>query len=234
MASRRTATPRALARRLATHIRLQFQLRVELQTVKPLVWRRVLVPDYVTLPKLRVILQWTMGWTNSHLHEHEIGRRSYGIPDEDWPCDEPLIDERHVRLKSLLDTGLRRFTYLYDFGDGWEHVVSVEDLVQPKADSPLIACSAGENACPPEDVGGPHSYSEFLDILKNPNHEEHADMTNWVGGAFDPAAFSRRGEIELDQHPTWWPGVELNHRHADFQNVLNDSPENPAAAKSAS
>ena len=190
MASRRTATPRAVARRVATLTRLQVQLRVELQRVRPLVWRRILVPDNVTLPKLHVILQWAVGWTNSHLHEFEIGRQRYGMTDDDWPGDEPALDERRVRLKPLLETGLRRFTYLYDFGDGWEHIVTVEDLVPPKPGAPLVICTAGENACPPEDVGGPHSYGEFLAILKNPKHEDHADMLRWVGAAFDPTAFS--------------------------------------------
>src|ERR1700694_1990287 len=116
MASRPSASPRTVARRGAAFTRLQIQLRVELQRVKPLVWRRLLVPENVTLPKLHVILQWAMGWTNSHLHEYEIARQRYGILDEDWPDDEPLIDERRVRLKPLIETGLRRFIYLYDFG----------------------------------------------------------------------------------------------------------------------
>ena len=190
MASRRPATPRAVARRVATLTRLQVQLRVELQRIKPLVWRRVLVPDNITLAKLHLVLQGATGWTNSHLHEYEITRRRYGTPDDEWPADEPVIDERRVRLKPLIDAGLRRFTYLYDFGDGWEHLVTIEDLVAPKPGAPLIVCTAGENACPPEDVGGPHSYGEFLAILKDPNHEEHADMLQWVGSAFNPTAFN--------------------------------------------
>jgi hypothetical protein len=158
-----------------------------------LVWRRLLVPDNLTLAKLHLALQGAMGWSNSHLHEYEIARQRYGTPDDEWPTDEPVIDERRARIKPLLDTGLRRFTYLYDFGDGWEHTVTVEDLVLPKPGAPLIVCTAGENACPPEDVGGPHSYGEFLDILKDPAHEEHADMVRWVGGAFDPTTFNLAG-----------------------------------------
>jgi hypothetical protein len=193
MASRRPATPRAVARRVAILTKLQLQLRVELQRVKPLVWRRLLVPDNITLAKLHLALQGAMGWSNSHLHEYEIARQRYGTPDDEWPTDEPVIDECRARIKPLLDTGLRRFTYLYDFGDGWEHTVTVEDLVLPKPGAPLIVCTAGENACPPEDVGGPHSYGEFLDILKDSAHEEHADMVRWVGGAFDPTTFNLAG-----------------------------------------
>ena len=189
MASRPSTTPRAVARRVAKLTALQAQLRVELRGVEPLVWRRVLVPENITLAKLHVVLQWTMGWSNSHLHEYEIARRRYGIPDDEWPSTEPVADERRVRLKPLIEDGLRRFTYLYDFGDHWEHIVKVEDLVPPKAGRPLIVCLAGENACPPEDVGGYPGYAEFLEALKDAAHEEHANMLRWIGGSFDPAAF---------------------------------------------
>ena len=190
MASRRSAAPRAIARSVAKLTQMQVQLRIELQQIKPLIWRRILVPETITLPKLHSILQWTMGWTNSHLHEYQIGRRRYGMLDDEGFDDDPPLDERRVRLKPLLEDGLRRFTYLYDFGDGWEHDVIVEDLVLPKSGAPLVVCTAGENACPPEDVGGPHGYFEFLTAITNPLHEEHDSMLTWVGGSFDPKAFS--------------------------------------------
>src|SRR5690606_21070156 len=88
----------------------------------PEVWRCILVPETITLAKLHVALQWTMGRTGGHLHEYEIARRRYGVPDPEWPEEIPLTDERRVRLSSFIEAGVRRFTYLYDFGDGWEHV----------------------------------------------------------------------------------------------------------------
>ena len=187
MASRRPAASRAVARRVTELTALNVQLRVELKQVKPLVWRRILVPEKITLPKLHVALQWAMGWTNSHLHEYQIARLRYGVV-EDFD-DEPPLDERRVRLKPLIDSGLRHFIYLYDFGDHWEHTVTVEDLIVPKAGAPAVICTAGENACPPEDVGSSHGYAEFLQIIKDPAHEEHAITLRWAGGAFDPVAF---------------------------------------------
>jgi len=170
---------------------MQVQLRVELRGVKPLVWRRILVHETVTLAKLHVILQWTMGRTDSHLHEYEIARCRYGIRDDDdnWPGVEPVADARRVRLKSFIEAGVRRFTYQYDFGDSWEHVIKFEDLVQPKSGTPPIVCLAGANACPPEDVGGYPGYAEFLAALADPSYEEHAQMRSWAGGTFDPTAF---------------------------------------------
>jgi Plasmid pRiA4b ORF-3-like protein len=190
MASRPSVTPRAVARRVKQLTRLQYQLRIELHEVQPQVWRRLLVPEDITLIKLNVVLQQAMGWLGGHLHEYIAGRRHYGIPDEDWPGAEPMIDERRVRLNTLVESGARRFTYLYDFGDGWEHTVKIEDLVMPGAEGMKIRCLAGENACPPEDVGGPHSYFDFLMAIKDPTHEEHASMLQWIGGFFDPVAFN--------------------------------------------
>ena len=202
MASRRPAANRAVARRVAKLTALQAQLRVELKRVEPLVWRRILVPENITLAKLHGVLINAMGWMGGHLHEYEIARQRYGVPDDEWPDAEPLNDERRVRLKSLLETGLRRFTYIYDLGDYWEHVVTVEDLVVPKPGLPPVRCTGGENACPPEDVGSADGYAAFLEILKDPTHEDHASMLEWAGGSFDPTAFS------LD---------EINQRLADIK-----------------
>jgi hypothetical protein len=190
MASRPSLTPRAVARRVKQLTRLQYQLRIELNEVQPLVWRRLWVPENITLTKLNVVLQTAMGWLGGHLHEYIIGRLHYGIPDDDWPSAEAMIDERRVRLNTLVESGARRLTYRYDFGDGWEHTVKVEDLVTPSAEGMKIRCLAGENACPPEDVGGPHAYFDFVAAIKDSAHEEHACMLQWVGGSFDPAAFN--------------------------------------------
>jgi len=189
MARRLSASPRAVANSAAKRPALKYRLRIELQHVEPLIWRRILVPGIVTLARLHLILQGAMGWHGGHLHEYEIARRRYGVPDEDWPSTKPVIDERQVRLQALAEDGTRRFTYLYDFGDHWEHSVSVENFLAPSSDAARIRCLAGENACPPEDVGGPPGYFEFLAALKDPAHQEHASMLRWVGGSFDPAAF---------------------------------------------
>jgi hypothetical protein len=165
------------------------QLKIELRHIKPLVWRRILVPETVTLAKLHVILLRSMGWSGGHMHEYEIARLRYGQPDPDWPSSEPIYDERKYRLETFLETGLRRFSYTYDFGDHWEHVIKVEDLVPPKPDAPQIECIGGANACPPDDVGGEPGYENFLAILGDPTHEEHAHMLRWIGGSFDSTYF---------------------------------------------
>ena len=160
------------------------QLKVELQGVRPKVWRRVLVPSSIRLSKLHVVLLRVMGWDGGHLHEFEFAEGRYGVPDPDWP-DESLDDESKVTLNKALGYSAT-FNWTYDFGDNWLHVIKVEkiDDAMPGADYPRLVRAIG--ACPPEDVGGFPGYADFLDAMADPKHEEHGRMVEWYGGKFDP------------------------------------------------
>lgn len=164
-----------------------FQLRIQLEEIKPTVWRRVLVPGGVRLAKLHDIFQATMGWTNSHLHSFTIGDELYGMQFDDYPEEER--DEKAFSVLQALRGDVRRFTYEYDFGDSWTHEVFVENVTW----SPLAlrhgVCIDGQNACPPEDVGGAGGYERFLEALADPLDEEHDSYLVWVGFKFEADAF---------------------------------------------
>jgi pRiA4b ORF-3-like protein len=163
-----------------------FQLRIQLNDVDPAVWRRVLVPGSVRMAKLSEILLAAMGWTNSHLHAFRVGDRLYGMNFDEYPDGE--VDEKDVTvLQALRDE--RRFVYEYDFGDSWEHDVVIEDVTRTPLGLKFGVCVDGQNACPPEDVGGTGGYAEFLAAIADPAHEEHDNYLEWAGGPFDPAAF---------------------------------------------
>ena len=102
---------------------------------------------------------------------------------------EGMLDESTVTLQEAL--GARKtFMYVYDFGDDWHHKIKVEKIITLDAPLSLAVCLDGENACPPEDVGGSPGYEEFLQALADPAHPDHGDLKDWIGGSFDPAAFS--------------------------------------------
>ncbi len=173
-------------------------MRIELLEVAPLVWRRVLVSNQWTLASLHGYLQWVMGWTDSHAHEFEVGT---GVVAPDWWIAEIGIDrdttayrdEREVSVAAVVsELGTHsEFEYRYDMGDGWRHRIVVESLPRLAATPELAlpVCLAGENACPPEDVGGPSGYALLLEILGDRNHEQHDDMVRWIRGVFDPKGF---------------------------------------------
>lgn len=168
-----------------------YQLRLELLFIEPVIWRTILVPETLTLPKLDRVVQAAMGWTNSHLHAWRIAGRRYGVPDPEWDTPGELLDERKFTVGSVLGDHIDEFVYDYDFGDGWEHRIVVEKRLpaDPQCNTwPM--CIAGANACPPEDVGGPPGYLDFVQAMRDPMHQDHLQMWRWNGGPFDPASFS--------------------------------------------
>ncbi len=176
----------AVARRVSAKTRI-FQLKIQLRGVRPPVWRRVLVPGEMGLAELHEVVQVAMGWSNSHLHEFEVGGARYGVPDPDWGLGE-VADESRVKLFRVAQEG-SRLRYAYDFGDGWEHEVTVEKVAGRQPGTRYPRCIAGRRACPPEDVGGPWGYQDFLAAVGDPGHGEHEQWVEWVGGGFDPAEF---------------------------------------------
>ena len=130
-----------------------FEIKIELREVRPAVLRRVQVPGDMTLAGLHEVVQVAMGWTDSHLHEFEVNGARYGQPDPDWD-DGEVADEAKVMLFRLLGQG-DRVGYVYDFGDGWTHRLTVEKVLAPEPGLQYPRCVSGRRACPPEDVGGP-------------------------------------------------------------------------------
>ena len=167
-------------------------LRIKLDDVEPAVLRRVQVPVTIRLDRLHLVLQAAFGWTNSHLYEIRARDVGWGTPDPDFG-DGPLDASKARLIDVLEDVGARSLKYLYDFGDGWEHSVRIERVTDavPGMTYPCLVEVTGR--CPPEDVGGPWGYREFLDATADPDHEEHAERLEWIGGSFDPAAVDIQG-----------------------------------------
>lgn len=167
-----------------------YQLKITLWGIRPPIWRRLEVKD-CTLERLHEIIQVAMGWESYHLWSFQIGGREFGPSEmgDDPFGDLEMEDSSTVMLSRIIAQGHKKFVYLYDFGDGWEHQIQVEKTLppQPKVKSPR--CIKGKRACPPEDCGGPWGYQSFLETISNPDHDEHEEMLEWVGGEFDSEEF---------------------------------------------
>ena len=164
-----------------------YQLKISLIVSKPEIWRQILVSGDTTLAKLHNIIQELMGWEDDHLHEFIIGGVHYtrSYPEDPMASQE----EKRIRLDEVVSKKRKKFFYVYDFGDEWEHEIIVENILEE--DSRFTGkpvCIGGQNAGPPEDCGGIYGYYEMLKAAKNPRHPEHEELKEWLG-EFDPKAF---------------------------------------------
>jgi hypothetical protein len=167
-----------------------YQIKVTLDDSKPPIWRRILVRSDITLGKLHNVIQAVMmGWADYHLHQFVVGETYYGMPDPDYEGFLEMRDESRVKLNQIVTGEKFKFHYEYDFGDSWLHNLLVEKILPPEPGQQYPVCIKGRRACPPEDVGGVWGYDTFLEAIQNPDHPEHEDYLEWVGGEFDPEAF---------------------------------------------
>jgi hypothetical protein len=148
-----------------------YAIKVTLLGTRPLIWRRFLVESDITLGQLHSTLQIVMGWTNSHLHQFMLHNRKQAD---------------RAKLGDLIGSPGLKLLYEYDFGDGWQHELLLEEILN--ADEPK--CLAGARRCPPEDCGGPYGFQELLDALNDTSHPEHESLCGWLEDGFDPQDFS--------------------------------------------
>jgi len=126
------------------------------------------------------------------MHDFQIGKKRYGKPDpvEQFMGLPAVGNERTARLFSVLGKARAKAVYTYDFGDTWEHAITVEKIFQPESGHAYPVCVDGERHGPPEDCGGVPGFYHLLEAIGDPEHDEHGDLLEWLGDDFDPEAFS--------------------------------------------
>ncbi|MEI8130907.1 MAG: plasmid pRiA4b ORF-3 family protein [Leptolinea sp.] len=166
-----------------------YQIKVTLNSIHPPIWRRILVSDNINLLDLHNSIQDVFGWLDYHLHEFNIRNVHYGDPTNDEDNEFDIKDEVKFKLRKLNLTEGSRFTYEYDFGDSWEHILLVEKILPFTKGMILPQCITGKRSRPPEDVGGPWGYESFLEAIRDPQNEEHESYLEWAGKDFNPEKF---------------------------------------------
>lgn len=184
-----------------------YQLKITLQELET-VWRRVVVPEGITFKALHDVIQYAMGWTDSHLYQFVIEEEKIKMVGSQVEMDE-YVDCEQVRFtvrgrveksswcyqlssSQQIDEYLRAYKkleYVYDMGDDWVHTIEFESIVDSYEHGYPI-CLEGSGDCPPEDSGGIGGYLGLLEILNNPDHLEFKEMETWLEeigyeGAFD-------------------------------------------------
>ncbi|MEI8123639.1 MAG: plasmid pRiA4b ORF-3 family protein [bacterium] len=185
-----------------------FQFKVSLECSKPLIWRRILIPEDATFFDLHMAIQDSMGWLDYHLHCFYISQKRTTMPiivrlpnpEFDDNGIGIILDERSEKIVNHFNRSIKQCKYEYDFGDGWSHTVLFENELPLDINVKYPQCLAGKNACPPEDSGGVWGYEDKLKILNNPKHPEYKEVLEWFcidePSEFDPAEFDLN-EIEF-------------------------------------
>jgi len=170
-----------------------FIVRAEIHLVgiEPAISRTLELPMTLNLAQLHEVIQAAFGWTDSHLHEFNIGGLIYGAPefDEGGADSSRTFEASDVRFFDFRFTySLIVFFYEYDFGDGWKLALSLTR--HPREDGAAYPrCIAGTRAGPPDDSGGPHGYADFVSAWGDRLHEDHKQVRQWVGRGFNPERF---------------------------------------------
>lgn len=166
-----------------------YQFKVTLDDIQPVIWRRFQVESDITLKRLAATILIVVGWSNSHLHQFSIGKKRYGLPEEDFMEYDDFFDEGKFRLSDFSEKELAKVNFAYDFGDGWTHTVQLEKVSGKHKDVSYPVCIGGARKCPRENCGGPAEYENFLRIISDPKDPEYPATIYDVGKDFNPEMF---------------------------------------------
>ncbi|MDM7917324.1 MAG: helix-turn-helix domain-containing protein, partial [Candidatus Eisenbacteria bacterium] len=188
-----------------------FQLRVVLKEIHPEIWRRILVPSTYSFWDLHVAIQDSMGWLDFHHHRFHMSRPdrfqrdAIGVPDDEpeFESIERVLPGWEIPIATYFTVNNRIAEYLYDFADGWSHLVVLEAMAPRKPGVRYPACTDGERRCPPEDIGGIGGYEDFLCALRDPRHPAHLTHREWAGESYNPNSFARE-EVHFDDPIKRW------------------------------
>ena len=162
-------------------------LRIELQDIEPLIWRRVAVPTSMSLRAVHRVIQAAMGWLDYHLWEFKANEQKYGMllpNDPDW--NDRIKNAATTKLSSLLASGVREMGYVYDMGDNWQHRLIIEKLKPAEPGVLYPQFLGGERRCPPEDCGGFPGYYEFMDNIASKQSKKRKAALDWYGRPYQP------------------------------------------------
>ena len=118
-----------------------YQLKITIKNSHPPIWRRILVPDRITFFDLDDIIEKAFGWTHGHMFAFD-----FQYPAAEF-VGSPMHDKQDTAdecIDKWMDEG-RSFTYTYDFGDDWEHVIKVEKIVPYDKRYPHVLKYKGPN-----------------------------------------------------------------------------------------
>lgn len=156
----------------ATGERGIFVLKLTVRDIEPPIWRRIRIRSGTSLSRLHLTIQALMEWENYHLYQFQIDEKIHGPALEDDDLHEKRESVR-IRLSTVFKEGLDTIVYEYDFGDGWEIEIKLEEVMPMAEQAETVKCVGGARHGPLEDSGGPLGYMEKLKVLKDHSHPDY-------------------------------------------------------------
>lgn len=189
-----------------------YQLKITIKGSKPPIWRRILVPEGITFAKLHQVIQTAFSWSNEHLYQFEFrseGVRVVPFEEKESKKFQYILPEETI---DKLVSGTTKFTYTYDFGDNWEHVIAVEEVVSDYKETYAQVIKFKGDVIP-ENCGGLAEYYELLE--KSPENIKEYDMAS-VNEAFSQNGQASSEEVHIAEVYNYYDKnsiLEIAKRH---------------------
>ena len=120
-----------------------FQLKITSISVRPMIWREVLIPANINLDALHQCIMELFGLEGYHLYEFE------GIDDR--------YDGAEKKLAQFFNHE-QTLHYRYDFGDNWEFTITKQKSVAVDPEKTYPCCLKSKGGMMIEDCGASYGY----------------------------------------------------------------------------
>lgn len=172
-------------------IRLMASRFEDEELVRP-VWRRIKVSGGISLSAFQdKIISPAMGWARN-AHYYVFTDRTDGSvfgPGESSASDmmhlpnETLYAEEdtNIKLAQLLNKPGEKINYLYDLGDGWPHIIELEEIIDAESSTGAAELLDGFGGCPAEDSRGqggglgPHHFNKLLKVAMDAEEKKSVE-----------------------------------------------------------
>jgi hypothetical protein len=189
--------------------KMVYQLKISIDGIKPLIWRRILIPTSATFWDLHCAIQDVFHW--KHLHPHHYYCKdsisneviTFGMPSRyDTVMRITTIPSWEHKISKYLNCEEPRLKYVYDISNLWFHTIELENILPAEKDVTYPICISGRQNSPPENCRGAYGYMNLLEILSYPTDKEYDDTKEWIesmkGGPFDPKHFDTKEVTFMD------------------------------------
>jgi len=153
-------------------------LKLSIEKSVPEIFRIIQVPLNYTLFELHKIIQSCFLWSDSEIFAFNLNGN---ILNPEYLPGTLLVDVFNDKSNKL--------TYLYDPKDDWLINIDVQGFFFTDNLSDFPFCSDGQNASPPEGIGGILAYQELCLIINDSGNPKHKSALEILGIEFDPTVF---------------------------------------------